>query len=432
MKGVVNDVVARSGITGEGTRFNFSSIEIREERFVDNTGGVWLSNAKLNGTWLDEGIFNDFGTGVLGEFHVGIAGKGAESAFGEGDSTTLNMYVFHSGSTGWTDHTTNAKTKENTPFTAFPDSGSGAILYIGNSGRQFPNVKIDMVTAQTGSNIAGVWEYSSGSSWVEFNVHSTFADFPYTDSGKGVFNTTNNEQLRFEDIFSSISTATWTTASVNSQNGYWTRYRLNTDLSSSAVLDRIKIGTNRTEINKDGVVEYFGTAEPKRTLQWHQKLNYALNGSTPTDVNIAFSPNITLDYVDNGFTGNARDGSGGIVNIPEGLDTSRPVTLDIYWKAGTNGSPSNVELELDVVPIALGDTVNGSLAETSYSQIETVGTSDANVLKKTSFEIDVSTLKEGEFFALSYFRNAQAGNTDDNFTGTVQIIKVDMVGYFWR
>ena len=432
MKGITNDVNVASTETGTGTTFGFSSLETRQEKFNDYSGGTWTNNVRLTGLWLDEGDFDDSGTGILGELHVGIPGKGAESSFGEGDSSTLNMYLFHSGSNGWVDNTVAGKTNGAGSFTMFSDSGSGATAYFGNSVRKFPNMKVDIEVPQTGSIPAGVWEYSSGSSWVEFNVHNTNADFPYNDNGIGMFSLVENEQLRFEDIFSSISTATWTTSSVNNQNAYWVRYRLTTDLSSSAEIDRVKIGTNRTEINKDGVVEFFGTAQPRRNLQWHQKLNYALNGSAPTDVNITYSPNITLDYIDNGFTGNARDGAGGIVDIPEGLDTSRPVQLDIYWKASANGSPSNVELELDVVPISIGDTIDGALTETSYAKIETVGTSDANVLKKTSFEIDVSLLKEGEFFALSYFRDGSGGNADDNFSGTVEIIKVDITGYFWR
>lgn len=432
LRGTTYDIEVDSVLTGVGTEFNFASLNTRQERFQDNSGGTWLAGASFVGNWVDEGTSDDPSVAVLGEFHVGLPGRGAESSFGEGESSTLNMKIFHSGSTGWVDHTENAKTIENASFTAFPDSGSGATLYFGNTTRKFPNMKVVIDTPQTGSNIAGVWEYYSASTWSEFNVHATYADYPYTDTGKGVFNVPNDEQLRFEDIFSAQSTKGWVTGSVNGTNAYWVRYRLTSALSSSAVFDRVKIGTNRTEINTDGVVEFFGTAIQSRKIPWHQKLTYTLNGSTPSDSTINYSANVSLDYADNTFTSNARDGAGGIIAIPTGLDTSRKITLELYWIASANGSPSNIEMELDVVQVKLGDTIDGSLTEQSFSEIIEIGTSDSGVLRKTSFDIDVSDLIEGEFIALSYFRDATAGNTDDTFNGSISILKTDVIGYFWR
>jgi len=434
LTGVTNDILTHPSATGINTQFNFSAIAARLERFNDQSGGTWTTNVKLTGQYLDEGDFDDSGIGTLGELSVGIPGKGGELAVGEGDSTTLGMLVYGSGSLGWVDNTGAAKTSGQGAFTPFPDSGSGAILYVGNTNRKFQGIKTDIITPKSGSVPRfGVWEYSSGSTWQSMTVFTAKASSPYTAYANSTFNeASGSEQVRFPDIWSIDSSPEWTTATISGSEAYWVRFRLTASMAQSPRLNRFKLGTNRTEINADGVVEYFGEAEPLRRVIWHQELTNTLDGSAPANVSVSISPNITIGFTSNRLANNAIDGKVGILDIPDGLDTSRPVIFDIYWIPSDNGAPSDIEFEVKVVPVQLGDILNGTLSEQSLSKIETISTTDALVLRKTSFELNVSDLTPGEFIAVSYFRDATGGNVDDTFSSNIRIVKLDMFGTFWR
>ena len=428
LTGVVNDFVIDSGATGTGTRLYINNVGARLERF-NNSSLTWLSNAELAGIYADQGVTDDNTIGILGQLSVGIPGAGAESIFGEGDSTTLGMKILDSGSNGWTDLTNDLKTAANGNSTIFSDSGSGAVVYIGNvSPRKFSGFKVDTVDAYVGPK--GVWEYWNGSSWNSFNIMSTDSDSPYSQYGNLAYvSASDSEHVRFgTDTFLD----SWATGSVSGSNGYWVRHRLDQGISGSVDLQRIKLHTNRSEFNPDGHLEHFGTAEPFKDLIWHNELAVDLAGSSPSNSNIDISANITLVGTNNSFTGNARDGRGGMLEIPIGLDTSRQFRFDIYWYAQTNGSPSTVELEMDIAEVKIGNTLNGTISETNYAKVETIGTSDAGVLKKTSFDISAPTLVPGEFLAFSFFRDATAGNADDNYTGAITIVKTIWEGYFWE
>jgi len=428
LTGTTNDFLIDSNATGTGTRLYINNVGARLEKF-NNSSTTWLGNVELAGFYADQGINDNNTIGILGQLSVGIPGAGAESIFGEGDSTTLGMVVLDSGSNGWTDLTSELSNRTGNGSTLFSDSGSGAIVYIGNtSPRKFPGFKVDTIDAYVGPK--GVWEYWNGSSWDSFNIMTTDSSLPYSQYGNMAYvSASDSEHLRFgTDTFID----SWATSSVSGSNGYWVRHRLDQDISGSVDLRRIKLHTNRSEFNPDGHLEHFGTAEPFKDLIWHNELAVDLAGSSPSNINVPISSNITLVGTDNSFTGNARDGRGGLLEIPIGLDTSRQFQFDIYWYAQTNGAPSTVELEMDIAEVKLGDVLDGSATETNYSKIETVGTADAGVLKKTSFLISAPTLVPGEFLGFSFFRDATAGNGDDNFTGAITIVKTVWEGYFWE
>jgi hypothetical protein len=371
------------------------------------------------------GYVNLSNTSVIsGPFSVGTSTHEAESLFGGGNFTTSEMIVLASGSNiGWQNYTISASTATGSVF--YVPSGSGDSLYIGNS-IKFYGIKANVVTERIGSS--SFWEYYDGGKWTSMSIMRTDADYPYSQSAQNVFSSSLiNEQIRYSPSIGN----NWTQTTVSSSNAYWIRYINSGSNSYGGSLEKIELHTNSTKINQDGFIEYFGKSEPQKMILEHQNLTNILSGSSPSNSTIVFSPNISIDFINNRYINNNVDGRTGIITIPKSLDTSRSIIFNIYWMPDSNGSPSNVELEINIVNIKQGQTISGMASETRKASITTVGTSDINVLKKTAFTINPKDLVDGDFLVISLFRDGTAGNADDTFTGNVDIIKLDMVGYFW-
>lgn len=425
--GTTSDIKISSGCTGVGTKLHIGNVSARLEKF-SNGSSTWLDNVSLLGIYLDQGVQDDNTVGILGQLSVGIPGKGAEAIFGEGDSSTLGMLVYTSGSGGWSDKTTALKSRINSIATLFPQSGSGGTLYIGNTSRKFGGLKSETTTARTGS--LGIWEYYSGSTWTAFDVMATKSDAPYNSYGNRPFSIANGEHIRFNLLTS--SSFGWNQTTVSGSTAYWVRHRLTGSMATSPESQRFKLHTDRTEINSDGYIEYFGAAEPNGDLIWHKEMETPVVGSSPSSTSVTFASGIELATTDNTFTSNATDGRGGIIEIPEGLDTSRPLQFEVYWYPTANGSPSPWELEFRYSLIRQGNTVGSGNASTLQTKIVSIGTSDISIMKKTTFSVIPSSLVPGDFIAFKYYRDATVGNADDTFGGSIVVTKTVWVGTFWH
>lgn len=424
INGTTYDVLVDSGIGGVGSNFFAYGTKFRYEQL--SFPSAYAANAEIYAVMHDLGVQNDPSFKIITELSVGSPEIPKEAAFGEGDSTTLGMFVFSSSSAGgWVDNTVAAKSSAGSTFNLYGSTASGSTAYFGNSTRVFPGFKVDTVTPITGAQ--GVWEFWNGTNWQSSIIMSTQANYPYKSYAQESYKKSEPTQVRF-----CRCTGSWGLTTINGQSGYWIRNRLTGSITTDPSIQRIKLHTNRTEINPDGLIEHFGRAQPVRDLVWHKNMEDDLVGSSPTDSTIAFSTNIDISPIDNTFTANALDGNGGMIEIPPGLNTSFPVTFEIYWYPTANGAPSTVELEMKVSEVKLGDAINGTLPEQSFSSSIAVGTGDANILKKTSFEVETPNVLPGEFLAFSYFRDGQAGNTDDDFGSSIVIVKTAWKGTFWK
>ena len=420
------DILADSGLSGVGSSISSLSNKFRIEK--TSIGDDFYSNADVNLSFLDDGVQNDKSYRFLTEMSVGSRDAPKESAFGEGDSSVNRMVVFTSGSGGFVDNTVPAQSATESTFSLFGGTTSGSAVYIGHPTAQFPGVKIDIVTAQTGSR--GVWEFWNGSGWEVFPTMTADAVFPYASHATESF--TNDPGAYHTRFNMGAIQSTWALTTVNGAENYWIRHALTGAITTDPVLQRIKLHTNRTEINADGFVEYFGRARPRRDLVWHKGLDDDLQGASPGNASISLSSNITITPTDNSFNDGVLDGNGGLLAIPEGLGTAEGLTFTILWIPSVNGAPGNVELEMRSVPVNLGSILSGSLVETLQSEVVTVGTNDALRLIKTEFTVDTESLHPGDLLAFSYFRDARGSNGDDTYAGSVRIVKTSWSGLFWR
>jgi len=256
---------------------------------------------------------------------------------------------------------------------------------------------------------------------------SADADAPYSQYAQAVFARVNSEQIRFN----TSAITGWATKSLNGITKYWIRFRVSVAMTTAPAADRIKVHTNRTEINKDGLVEYFGAAEPLRQLVWHRRLMEEMEGFAQPNADIDISSGLSIKAQANRWQDGNKDGSVTTLQALPGLDTSRPLIYEVGWAPEATGA-GNVELQLDVVTINAGDVLNGTLPYTrQLSQIIT-GPFTAYTLRVTQFSFTVPDLAQDGTLALALYRDAGGGNLDDTFGGDAMHVYSRVLGTFWR
>lgn len=180
----------------------------------------------------------------------------------------------------------------------------------------------------------------------------------------GITNT--NEQIRLDTT--ELTVANWQSTTTNGVVGFPVRCRIATGpITTVPILERVKLGTNHTEINKDGFIEKFGVAEDRRVL-WAgtgESLSAPSGGvNAPTSYDVAISTNVTYRQAFSSYaSGSDLRRAGTMLEIPDGVDTSRPLQLEIAWV--TDGVSTNgVQWDLYTAPVNIGDTL-GALARCS-------------------------------------------------------------------
>lgn len=365
---------------------------------------------------------------VQGELVVGERGDGRESVFGEGDSYVRGMEIKTNTNLEigtWATITAAMKSAVGSTSAAFPGVGVGNAIYFG-SDIKFSGVKINTTIAIALGAGALIWEFWDSTTWQPFNLMVTDAEsvLPPATYTQDVFGRVAFEQVRWNDK----AFSTWTTKALDGSTRFWVRCRIATAITTSPTLEQAKIHSNRSEINANGVLEFFGTGQPLRSLGWHQRHMNDLVGALSGNNAVSLTTNVGVDGTDNALANNATDGIAAIIEIPEGLDTSRPIRMAWTWIPVS--SSGDVEFESHSGSVKLGDTLDGTLSDSLQTKIVTAPA--VEVLTQDFFDFDVSALLPGEFLAVSLFRNATGGNPDDTLAGAVTLVTVDIVGTFWR
>lgn len=117
----------------------------------------------------------------------------------------------------------------------------------------------------------------------------------------------------------------------DSVNAYWIRVRLNTILTTVPTIDQIKLHTNRTEINADGVTEFFGSAIQRTQLGITIRNFYSSATNSPSNNAIYVSDTINFSGIDNEFRNSVEDALTATFYIPPEVCTSYPSILVWRW-----------------------------------------------------------------------------------------------------
>jgi hypothetical protein len=264
IRGSVWDILVDPALTGAGTTIDIAGSQLRTELF-SAPAGYWDTALPVM-TFSDLGVTNDRAFRVFTELVVGHPEYPTELAAGEGDSSTDFMHVFsNDGAATWVDNTAAAKSRSGSPFNIFQGVAAGNAAYFISETRAFNGIKVSVTAAQVIGAGAGVWEYLSATGpdvWTAVNVMATDADGSDPNQyAQVVFARIQNDQILFNWPQMRAGGATpWVTGTVNGQAGFPIRYRLTVGITTVPTVERVKLGTNRTEINPTGLITRFGAA----------------------------------------------------------------------------------------------------------------------------------------------------------------------------
>lgn len=446
--GTTSDLLVASGLNGANTELILSNTEYRQERVSNASGLAWIDGlAKGIFTFNDSAIFDDPTFRIGGELAVGAALRSAESIFGEGDSTTQFMYVFTDDGTGtsFSDITEACKSTSGSIATLFQGTSAGNILYIGNEFRKFPGLNSIVTTATDLGSGALTYSYSDGTDpstgWVEFNIMCRENSGAGESFGQMFLCDTGDRKTNFGDISEGDD---WDIETINGQDAYWIKIEIDSAITTIPQVERIKLQVNSCQIDNTGIQRH-GSNRPYKTLISHQRLTDDLSGASPGNKSLAISTGITITPIDNQYNNNTLDGTGGIITVPSGLDTSSPLTFRWGWVPLGSGS-GTVNFEVIIAePIEVGVNIDaGTVPETTISTgttfrpsgstqtnaVPTVETTTTDLLYISEFEVNIPNLQPGSSFAWALQRD-DAGNTD-GFSSSVAIAYLQIEGRFWQ
>jgi hypothetical protein len=298
---------------------------------------------------------------------------------------------------------------------------TGATDYIG-SDFIFCGLKLKTAVTITPGTGTVIKEFWNGTVWAEFKQMSTDADAPYTPRAGNIGTVVGSEQVRFGECDGQAKTT------VNGIEKYWVRYRLTSDIIAPGEIEQVKLHSNRFEVNADGFTEHFGDSIYEKDLLVHWGLSEELLGFSPQNSTIPFASGLSLVYKSNQLNNGQTSGRGGIVEIPVGMDTSKPVRGEMLF-IPLSDVAGDVVVDLDSYQTAVGDTLTVANIPVTTRIIGSLPINSSNVMLKIEADIDVENLVPGELFAFGVKR--VGGDVLDTFTGNVAIINFRAVGKFW-
>lgn len=363
-----------------------------------------------------------------GNSAFGTPGDGKKTSLGEGATYTNGMTVF---------------TSENMEVGPFVDVTSDLTSDSGSTVDIFPGVAVDnalfigcltpfygIETTTTAAIALGAgsieFQYWNGAAWTAVDVMATKKASAYNSYANTTFSNTQAENIRFGEI------SGWATKSVNGSALYWIAIRITGGITTSPTLEQLKLHSNHIQFNDEGWKELFGTARVTRNIQGRNlALDDTLNGVASNDKSMTISADIGVDRTGNSFNDAAKNGRAFSIEIPDGLDTSHDVHLQVRWYPDT-ANTGDVEFESDYTVITVGDTLDGSITNTHLATVETIAVASDEVLQEFTLDMSIPEALPSDELYFSLFRDAQVGNVDDTLAGNVVIVSARLYGTFWQ
>ncbi len=200
---------------------------------------------------------------MTGNLSIGTSSNSGTLTVGEGSYLFDNVSILSNNvlETGtFVDNSSIGNTGTDSGYDVFQGIEPDNCCYVG-----FPSqivgleVKVHDACSSTVSENDVVYEFWDGITWSNLRVMTNLATDPYTRQNVHLLSTASIHNVRFA-IFTPVS------KSINSITKYWIRMRIVNTLPSIPTLEYIKLHTNGTKLNKDGFVEYFGSARPNRSV----------------------------------------------------------------------------------------------------------------------------------------------------------------------
>lgn len=382
---------------------------------------------------------DDKGVVFKEQLSVGQPQAGREAVVGEGDSypITKAWHVDTANIVGLnvvsaTDVTDIFQSDSASTAGLFGSNASGKTLLVMGENGNFGGVKVKMATAGTvePANVLAEYLKDNTPSWSPVLYMATDAEFPYDQKANVIGSCSScSEQWRFSLDPDDLPTV-WDEVTLNingvDYTGHFARIRTIGAITLDPVIEQLKLHTNRWECNADGNTEYFGRARYPKDLTLRK---YTNADKTPSDENISVASGVTMLATDNEFLSTATDGNIYEFIVPNGLDTSIPITVEkrFYPNAATAG---DIKYDCDVYKVKEGDTLDGTIAASAtLSNLISVD-DQQNELIKTTFKFFIPDLVPGDMVVMSISRDGP--DATDTFNASIVDVSGRAVGYFWR
>jgi hypothetical protein len=275
---------------------------------------------------------------VVSELHVGTPERPSEATFGEGDSYVRGVLLYQSGSGGISENKAVSASLAGDGLTLpiFGSTTAGEQIYIAsdrlnkNANKvKHEGFKYTLNTFPSGGAILSYfWD---GTDWTQFNYMVTEAGGDYLPAGREFFVSGSGAvddtyHLRYDedlDISGSWVSRTIGTGEASEPVRFWTKFEIITDLITNPVIDQLKLHSNRTELNEDGFIEFFGDSRPRGSLPWHTS-QLAPAATAVGNMDIWWSDNLDVGMLENNLNSNG-DRVTFHSSMPPDFDTSTPV-----------------------------------------------------------------------------------------------------------
>jgi len=432
----------------------------------DNNSIVDVTNSKWNQYKLNVVNWNNFNADYDNdtpterayhynkEVHVGTPEYPREFIVGEGGSIGRDTLVYtYNPISGFTDVSHIVATDSTTATTiGFPTNTVDNAVYfssdiITKDGDYYKFSGLRGGLTYLGAKGTGnyQYEYWNGSDWIQFNRMITNRNSPYQSYGQDLLLYQGDLPNIFQFRFDSSIFDDWTKNDPISSgtNRYWMRVRIISEIDASWELYNVKLHTNRTEINGDGFVEYFGNARPVR------KLNLGVNSfspaiNSPNDQNLYYSEGLYAGRVENLFVANKTDSIGYMGFLPYDIDTSSELVLKIkyvvsdssagflksklYW--GVINGNEDIFFSKQSAPIS-------GITELTSEGLVPISANTQNKVK--NFTIDgikipdaISQKQDGTTDLIVFTLYRVGDSSEDTYSGSAAILDIGVYYKAWR
>jgi len=407
---------------GSGVSVTGSGLLLDESKMVLDTDST-INIAHMSNQAGDEGLL------VKGELHVGSPEAPKETVMGGGDSYTRDMLVYSYNGSTYSNISDVAASSSGSTF-GFANTNGNTALYVSTDVEKdgdkmtYVGLKISVDTAIDIGTGSVIYEYWNGA-WSPFRYMSSDANAPYESHGNAIMNTNGAFQMRYDNAM--LDDWVKNDPAGIGESNYWTRARIVTPIATSMQIEQLKISVDRTEVNADGFVEFFGAAEPTEDLFGASFTDTkALFGKTPIDENVDYGAVLDYLFLNNEFANNATDGRGSILTIPDGLDTSRELTFEITFAPVSSTTTGDVWIVFYYGAMTDATVLDGTNPEIAMTNNVTIGAT-ADVQYKTTFTFPADGLLTGDRIPFGYTRP-----NGDPYGGNIYIIDTRMFGYHWK
>jgi hypothetical protein len=448
------DLLVDSGITDAEVRL--LSCYVKVDKLV--APASWLSGGKSTLSIQDDKDDDD-GFKIFGELQVGLAEKGRESTFGQGDSYTRGMVAFTTDDTtssvsdgaNFTDITDEVQSPDGSTAT-FQGVTTGYSILLGSTLEDATGDKLSFFGLKVKQTVAAVvdaggthnsfaFEYWTGSAWVEMNCFATEAINFYRYADEVFIRANSNENLRFGI---NPSPSTWVEKSINGTLARWIRIRIKSDVTTAPVFEQFKISPSRTDINEDGFISYHGNARYKKTVLipgnvWGESGGV---GNANVSVGQGGEPTGWNHNIKNSFLNSNGDAVYLQIPIERGVCTACPLTLKFVFipSATSNGVQIVASLlaqevtgvlEADLsggkVPVPRTEANTESLtSKIAQTQTQTINVVAGKLQAVSFFPYSISRYYEGDML---FVRISMADDGDGN--ANLLAMGLEIVGVQW-